>query len=103
RSGMASPDLAAESGERRLLVPLDGSPTAELALPAAADLAQALGAEILLVRVVPSSPASITREPIRFLSARQARPSDAYELEAEQYLQGVARRLEADGRRVSTA
>jgi nucleotide-binding universal stress UspA family protein len=38
---------------RRLLAPLDGSPLAETALPVAADLAQASGAELVLARVEP--------------------------------------------------
>src|SRR5437867_10606100 len=39
---------------RRLLVPLDGSDTSERALPAAAELAAACGAELVLMRVVPT-------------------------------------------------
>jgi nucleotide-binding universal stress UspA family protein len=38
---------------RRLLASLDGSPLAETALPVAADLAQASGAELVLARVEP--------------------------------------------------
>lgn len=37
-----------------ILVPLDGSPLAEKALPAAGVLAQALSAELILLRVVPA-------------------------------------------------
>jgi nucleotide-binding universal stress UspA family protein len=103
RSGMPTADLSVEEGKRRILLPLDGSPTAERALPAAANLARAIGAEILLARVVPSSPASVTHEAIRFGDTHPVRPSDAYEHEAERYLQEIARIVEANGLRVSTA
>jgi len=39
---------------RRIMVPLDGSPTAEAALPAALELARAGDAELLVVMVVPT-------------------------------------------------
>jgi nucleotide-binding universal stress UspA family protein len=103
RSGMPTTDLSAQDKKRRILVPLDGSPTAERALPAADKLARAIGAEILLARVVPSSPASVTHEAIRSGDTHPARPSDAYEREAERYLQEIAWILEADGLRASTA
>src|SRR5262249_52164400 len=99
RSGMPTSDLSAEGGAQRVLLPLDGSPNAERALPAAANLARAIGAEILLARVVPSSPASVTHEAVRFGNAHPARPSDAYEREAERYLQEIAWILEAQGLR----
>ena len=40
---------------KRILVPLDGSPRAERAIPVAARLAQASGGSIILVRVVTTS------------------------------------------------
>ncbi|HEX5506619.1 MAG TPA: universal stress protein [Thermomicrobiales bacterium] len=40
-------------GRQRLLVPLDGSEAAEAALPVAARLAHTLGADLVLLRVVP--------------------------------------------------
>lgn len=47
---------------RRILVPLDGSPSAERAVPLATTLAQKFGSEILLLRVLdipmPTAPAS---------------------------------------------
>ena len=39
---------------RKLLVPLDGTPEAEVALSPAETLAVALGAEVVLIRVIPS-------------------------------------------------
>ena len=50
------PDEAPEvppAGYRKILVPLDGSPRAESAIPRAAQLAQAKGAELVLVHVIP--------------------------------------------------
>jgi nucleotide-binding universal stress UspA family protein len=42
---------------RRIMVPLDGSPLAEAALPLAGQLALATGARLILVRVEPFGPA----------------------------------------------
>jgi nucleotide-binding universal stress UspA family protein len=51
-SHVNEPSLA--SGGARVLVPLDGSPLSEAALPWAAEVATELGAEVVLVRVVPA-------------------------------------------------
>jgi len=52
---------------RRILVPLDGSPRAECALPLASQLARAHGSELLLLHVVPTPdgacPCSCLQEP----------------------------------------
>jgi nucleotide-binding universal stress UspA family protein len=47
---LVRPSATAQPALRRLLVPLDGSPRAEAALPWAATLAAAAGASVLLVR-----------------------------------------------------
>lgn len=69
---------------QRILVPLDGSPRAESAIPVAARLAQASGGNVILLRVVSPSldfQASLTLEP------RLAQTVIDVELaEAEQYL-----------------
>lgn len=49
-----SPALDHGAAFRRVLVPLDGSPEAEMVLPAVLQLARPLGLEIVLLRVVPS-------------------------------------------------
>jgi nucleotide-binding universal stress UspA family protein len=64
---------------RRMVVLLDGSPEAATALPMARTLALATGAEIELLRVVPSESAAAGR-----------------------YLEGIAEELSASGVRVST-
>ena len=46
----------------RLLVPLDGSVFAEAALPAAAALAEDVGAELVLTRVQPSPKGVLTAD-----------------------------------------
>jgi nucleotide-binding universal stress UspA family protein len=78
-----------------ILVPLDGSTLAEMALPKATELAQASGATILLVRA-----AEARSLPGLDPTEGQVRVVD----EAERYLAGVAERLAAEGtRNVATA
>jgi nucleotide-binding universal stress UspA family protein len=78
-------DAQAPIPVRRLLVPLDGSHEAELALRAAIGLSRAIGAEILLLQVVPLLAAS-----------RQAHPRTALE-NATAYVEALAGRLCRDG------
>lgn len=74
---------------RKVLVPLDGSPYAEQALPLAAALAGRLGAELRLLYV--HDPSS-------------GEPRDAISRQEEDYLAEVARRFDAEaGGRVSAA
>lgn len=94
----ASPSVSSPSF-RRILVPLDGSPTAEAALPFASRLARPLGLEIVLLRVVPVTTPTIVegRRPIVVDEGQRLTQ------EAEDYLRGVADRLMATGVRVSIA
>jgi nucleotide-binding universal stress UspA family protein len=77
----------------RLLVPLDGSETAEAALPAARELARTSGAELLLIRVTEArfdpSPGP--------LAAGLGRIR-----EAEEYLGAIRERLKASGAHSTT-
>ena len=92
-----APDDPAAAGHpvrlHRLLVPLDGSDLAETAVEPAVALAQATGAEVLLVRVEPWLAA---------LMPEYGVVPDLNELEAEveqgahAYLEGVRRRLPAE-------
>lgn len=72
---------------QRLLVPLDGSTRAELALPVAARLARASGGTVVLLRVVSPSPeiASTTTTGLK-TSAERGEPDFA---EANNYLQRI--------------
>lgn len=70
-----------------ILVPLDGSPTAEAVLPVAITLARALPAAISLLHV-------IERDAPRRVHGEQHLTDKT---EAETYLAGVARRLETEG------
>ena len=72
-----------------VLVPLDGSPAAATALPAARALATALGAQVNLLRVV--------RRPVALLDGHAAEIG-----EAATYLDGLARELSASNLRVRT-
>jgi nucleotide-binding universal stress UspA family protein len=77
---------------RRILVPLDGSPLAETVLPAAASLAQALGARVLLLHVLERDPPASIHGEAHLTSAR----------EATDYLDGHAARLRQQGIEVGT-
>jgi nucleotide-binding universal stress UspA family protein len=70
----------------RLIVPLDGSPHAEVALPYAEHLAQRWSGEIILARAVPFAGAIVDNN---------APPSG--EVEARAYLRNLARRLQSQG------
>jgi nucleotide-binding universal stress UspA family protein/mannose-6-phosphate isomerase-like protein (cupin superfamily) len=83
---------------RVILVPLDGTPDAERAIPAARALARATGAELHLVRVVPT--VSTVRGPASaaatFTPTATAALLDAEQQSAHEYLLAIGRRLAAD-------
>lgn len=88
---------------RRLLVPLDGQPPAEAAVPFAATVAAAYGAEVLLVRVVPTL-ATLAGDRVsaaRLVPTAAAASLDIEEGDARRYTGEIARRWAADGRRVT--
>lgn len=90
---------------RRLLVPLDGEPGAEAALPFAATLARAYQAEIGLVRVVPTL-ATITGErasAAKLVPTAAAANLDYEETEAQRYLRTITELMRAVGIGVSWA
>lgn len=79
---------------QRILVPLDGSPLAEHALPYAEWLARGTGAQLVLVRV------ALART---FASADPVATQLQVVTEAERYLETVATRLREQGLTVATA
>jgi nucleotide-binding universal stress UspA family protein len=79
----------------RILVPLDGSPLAEQALPCAMTLAQGLGAELVLLSVV--SIPSDTREILDNDEVEASALVNQLVAKAEDYLGRVAQRLEEAG------
>jgi nucleotide-binding universal stress UspA family protein len=85
-----APSLGEPEGSiATLIVPLDGSPLAEAALPYAEHLAYNLGMELMLIRAVPFGGAYVD----------EATPLTG-EREAHDYLATVADRLRAEGFRV---
>lgn len=87
----------------RVLVPLDGEPDAEAALPFAATLARAYRAEIVLLRVVPTL-ATISGErasAAKLVPTAAAATLDYEETEAQRYLRVIADLLRAVGIDVS--
>ncbi len=97
------PDGTAGWDLRRLLVPLDGSRPSEAALPVAQALARAYGAEVFLLRVVPTL-ATIAGErasTARLVPTATAVSLDLEEREARILLETTASRLRAAGARAS--
>ncbi len=90
--------LGPESAQPALLVPLDGSPLAETALPHAATLARAFGSTILLLRTVEPSMLAYHYS-LRDLAQESLRNEQD---EAKAYLDAVAEHLRGDGLLVQT-
>lgn len=86
---------------RRLMVPLDGSATAEVVLQPAAAVSYAFGAELLLVMVVPTveTIAGERAAATRLMPTAAAALLESETEEGQRYLEAVASRLgSADGR-----
>ena len=79
----------------RILVPLDGSPLAEQALPYAEDLATKLGATLYLVRAIPKPDRPAAPLNVEAVEERE-------EAKAERYLDRVATRLRGSNLSVET-
>ena len=85
---------------RRLLVPLDGRPEHEAALPAALALAKAFGLGMHLLAVVPRNAADSGGAGVAFARLAPAMSSASLEYAVEgveAYLAGASKRLAADG------
>lgn len=88
---------------RRLLVPLDGSPRAEYALPLAASLARAQGAELLLAHVVARPALPGRTPPAPEDEALLERLVERSRLEGGRYLQEMGSWLSSEGTSVREA
>lgn len=77
---------------RRIMVPLDGSATAEVALPAASTLAAACGADLLLAMVVPTveTVSGERAAAVRLMPTAAAEVLDSEAADAGGYLESVA-------------
>ncbi len=96
-------DNSAQLGKRsRILVPLDGTPLAERAVPYAADLARLLGSELSLLEVVRPISASELADDVWLLD-ETAPTIPEEEASASAYLTDLAQRLRSDGLSVKTA
>jgi len=105
---MIRPSAAGRDGPfvcRRVMVPLDGSETAEAAVHAASAIAATGGIDILLVWVVPTAEtvAGERAVPARLMPTAAAALLDVEAREAAAYLEQVAGRLRATGLTVSAA
>ncbi len=95
-------ELAGPGQIVRLLVPLDGRPLAEAALPWAGDLARSLHAEVVLARILPPASSPAEEASASTETGQEISLSDERVKSAQEYLDVVAQRLRAAGVRVST-
>jgi nucleotide-binding universal stress UspA family protein len=93
---IGTPPLA--SPESGILVPLDGSERAEVALPLAMDVARFYDRELLLARA--SAPANFPTVPELYIPSGNS--ALAYRQEAERYLEDIATRIRETGLRAQT-
>jgi len=84
---------AAPLALQRLVVPLDGSPLAEAALPVAEDLARALGLPIVLLRVVEAVGLAFASDPLSGTFVDQQAVLEVLRDAAREYLDGLAGRI----------
>ncbi len=87
---------------RRLVAPVDGSSTAEAALPVAEDLARRLGVPLVLLRVVEPIDLAFGADPYGGAYVDQARILEELRKAAEGYLATLAARLRPRGIVVET-
>jgi nucleotide-binding universal stress UspA family protein len=80
---------------RSILIPLDGSPLAEQALPLGTSIARRSGASIVLLQVIPI-PVSAIGDALQGITALDDQLAATREF-AEEYLRTVAQRLEKQG------
>ena len=78
-----------------VILPLDGSATAEAAIPHAVEMAKLLGAGISLIRAV--SPASHADASLEYMPDSYQRLVEDAREDAEEYLDGVATRIRDQG------
>jgi nucleotide-binding universal stress UspA family protein len=109
RPGDEEPNLDEEPDLGKVILPLDGTPLAEQILEPAVALAGLMPeAEIVLVRAIPAEVTEeepeevVVRAEARHLLLRVRSAEEAIRREAEEYLAGIARRLESRGLRVQT-
>lgn len=94
-SPAAAPDQSEGAPITTVIVPLDGSSLAEMALPYTEELAQQLPADVILTRAVSASSAYIgVMMDAPFLDRRALEATDD---EAADYLERVAEKLRAEG------
>jgi nucleotide-binding universal stress UspA family protein len=86
----------------RILVPLDGSPRAESALPLASSVARAHGSELLLLHIVPRPERSCLCPLDAEEQDLEQRLVDRNARAAELYLEGMRERVAGGGLRVRT-
>jgi nucleotide-binding universal stress UspA family protein len=82
-----------------ILVPLDGSRRAEAILPHVEGLAERLGAELILLRVVDNAPASVTTTPAQL----RKEDVDAEQKDAQSYLAERQKKISDKGIKVKTS
>jgi nucleotide-binding universal stress UspA family protein len=101
RSADATPDVEPHSGFQRMLLPLDGSALAEQILAPAVALGKAMGAEYTLLHLI--EPYSfVSGEPVPYTSRLSDLTIAHMQAEAQDYLDGIALLMRAEGLQVQT-
>ncbi len=97
-------DLEWDHSFRHILIPLDGSPLAEIALTPALSVGRAMHSTYTLLRVVSAPLMSLSTQSGHRPTASANSPEVAQaEAQARDYLEGVAARLRSEGLQVQTA
>jgi nucleotide-binding universal stress UspA family protein len=91
--GAEEAEAESDLAPRRILVPLDGSPLAETAVPLATKLAQEWNAQVFLLWVIPDLPPASYPYGRLYLAPRNY---EAESREAREYLDGLAAKMPVD-------
>jgi nucleotide-binding universal stress UspA family protein len=86
---------------RRVVVPLDGSEVAEVALPVAEELARAFGVQVALLRVVEVVGLAFAGDPVSGAYVNYQALLNALRDQAERYLDGLAQKVREKGLEVA--
>ncbi len=96
---LVRPQMPSVTSFKSILVPLDGMPSAEMALPAASQIARACAAQLYLVNVVPTveTVTGDLQAAARLTPLSTAAALNAKEEQSRDYLEQTAKRLRSEG------
>jgi nucleotide-binding universal stress UspA family protein len=100
---LVRPQMPVVTSVNTLLIPLDGTPSAETALPAASEIARACDAQLYLVNVVPTveTVTGDLQAAARLTPLSTAATLNVEEEQSKNYLEQTAERLRSEGIRAN--